>query len=224
MGKDITSIHLFDSSTDELWQYLCEIQTESRYHLPAEEVVNEFVQARKEAGIQEYDEDDSSMRNKDIMFTYNYFMNHVKEHKETFYVVQSGKHASVFSSYFCFSEMDDDINRLFASCPHRILTVCMMDEDFLLIGFYEGAKKITSFAMGENIEDIYGISPSVPNAEQIKKNFGIDWKSVETYAPDYMKMLDALSEQTSLPVNLSLDDLFCNYDRAEIEKCTFSLC
>lgn len=223
MGKDIVSIHMINATTNELWQYLWEISIENRYHMSDEAVVNEFVQARKKAGIEEYDEDDSMMMVKDIEFTYNYFMNHVKEHKETFYVIKSGNNSSVFSSYFCFSEMDDDINRLFSSCSHKIIAVSMMDEDFLTIGFYEGGTKITAFAMGNNIEDFYGILPSDPDAAQIKKDFGIDWESIAAHAPHYLEMLDELSAQTGLPVNLSMDDVFCCYAQDEIEKSTFSL-
>lgn len=223
MGKSISSIHVMHCSTDEVWSFLCDIDVKNRYRIDDEAFIKKFVSARELAGITDYNEDDAGMMWKDMHFFCDYLTSHLEEHRETFYVVPIGKHVSVFSTYFCPPETEAVVTDLFGSCARKILTVDMLDEDFLKMDFFKGSQKRTSFAVGTNIEDIYGIVPCKADAEILKKEFGVDWNPIERCIPDYMKMLHELAEQLDLPVDLSIKDIYSSFTEQEIEKSTFSL-
>ena len=223
MGKSISSLHVLNASADEVWSYLYDISINNRYAADDETIIQDFYAAREQAGITSYDEDDTAMLAKDIRFFHDYLLNHCKEHPETFYVVPIGKHVSVFSTYFCPPETETVVFDLFGSCPRKILTVDMLDEDFLKMDFFERSRKRTAFAVGTNIEDIYGIVPCMPDAEILKKEFGITWEPIKERIPNKTEMLKVLSEQTGLPVHLSMTEIRDTFNEQEFEKCTFSL-
>ncbi|MFL0269293.1 hypothetical protein [Candidatus Clostridium radicumherbarum] len=151
MGRKFVSIHILDSSIDEV----CWSLVNCRMDLKNNEAYMENILKKLNKSSKIIDSKLS-----------------IKAKEAEFYLAEANGNISVFSEYFYTQVIKEQVKRWFAGSNRCVLVVDYFDDDYLEMSIFRKYKFLTSLICGNNLQ-LYGLTNTKFDSEKVCNIFDI---------------------------------------------------